>query len=97
MKTEEFDWMVYHAIAWGHAATIPALIEYVGGEKTAVEESVDRLVSYMIIERDGEKVRALSVEESILKCQLKHAAGIPLEIENGVIKIPDFARNGDKP
>lgn len=88
--------MVYHIIAWGQAATIPALVEHVGGDRAAVEESVGRLVSYLLIERDGETVRALSVEESILKCQLKNTAGIPLEIENGVIKIPDFARSGDK-
>lgn len=88
--------MVYHVIVWGQAATIPDLVEHAGGDAKAVKESVDRLVSYLLLERDGEKVRALSVEESILKCQLKNTAGIPLEIENGVIKIPDFARSGDK-
>ncbi|WP_130646524.1 MarR family transcriptional regulator [Methanofollis fontis] len=88
MKAEEFDWMVYHAIAWNQATTLPALIEYAGGDGDAVEASVRRLISYLLIDRQGERLRALSVGESILRCQVRHGNGIPLEIENGVIKIP---------
>lgn len=95
VKPEEFDWMVYHAIAWNRATTIPALREYTGGDEAAVEASVERLVSYLLVERHGEEYRALSIEESILRCHLRAGPGIPLEIEDGVIKIPDFARKGD--
>ncbi|WP_342676076.1 hypothetical protein [Methanofollis sp. UBA420] len=95
MKSEEFDWMVYHAIAWNRATTIPALVKYTGGDAAAVEASVQRLVSYLLIEPHDEEYRALSLEESILRCHLRAGPGIPLEIEDGVIKIPDFARKGD--
>lgn len=95
VKSEEFDWIVYHAIAWNRATTIPALVTYTGGDRETVEASVERLVSYLLIERHGEEYRALSIEESILKCHLRAGPGIPLEIEDGVIKIPDFARKGD--
>jgi len=95
VKTEEFDWMVYHAIALNRARPLPALIDDMGGDAAAVEASVRRLVSYLLIEQRGDELRALSIQESILKCQLRHGGGTPLEIENGVIKIPDCARKGE--
>lgn len=95
VKSEEFDWMVYHAIALNRADTLPALIEYMGGDAMAVEDSIRRLVSYLLIERMGDTLRVLSIEESILKCQFRYGCGTPLEIENGVIKIPDCARKGE--
>lgn len=95
VKTEEFDWAVYHAIAWNRAATLPALIDYMGGDAAAVESSVRRLTSYLLIEQRGDDLRTLSIEESILTCQIRHGVGTALEIENGVIKIPDYARKGE--
>ncbi|MDK2973973.1 MAG: hypothetical protein PWP08_344 [Methanofollis sp.] len=87
--------MVYHAIALNRAATLPALIDDMGGDAAAVEASVQRLASYLLIEQRGDALRALSIEESILRCRFRHGSGTPLEIENGVIKIPDYARKGE--
>ena len=41
---------------------------------------------YLLIERDGDKLRALNFGESLIRCQVKYSDDLPYTIENGVIR-----------
>jgi hypothetical protein len=51
-----------------------------------VADSLDRLDRAFLIERDGTTIRALSVGESMLRCQAKYDNTLPYVFENGVVK-----------
>jgi hypothetical protein len=54
---------------------------------SAVEASAARLEQRMIVEREGESLRAMTVGESLAKCQINSSESSLLIIENGVIRV----------
>lgn len=87
MREEDLDWILYHRIAEQDGIGIDELASATGHDRTAVEASVERLERYLLIGRSGDTCRPLSVQESLVKCQLKHAMeDLPFVIEDGVIK-----------
>ncbi|MDD1652960.1 MAG: MarR family transcriptional regulator [Methanomicrobiales archaeon] len=87
MRDEEQDWLVYCQIAARERITVAELARVTGLARTAVEASAARLVRGMIVEREGESLRAMAVGESLAKCQANHCKSSPIVIENGVIRV----------
>jgi predicted transcriptional regulator len=93
VREEDLDWFLYHRIADSDGIGIDELAISAGRDRTAVEAAVERLERYLLIGRSGDTLRVLSVQESLMKCKLKHAMeDLPFVIENGVIK----ARKNDE-
>ncbi len=86
MRDEDTDWHVYHLIAGGHGTSLEWLTEKSGLGRETVESSVRRLEHYLLVERKGERVEALSVNESLIRCQIRHDTLMPFTIVDGVIR-----------
>jgi hypothetical protein len=87
VREEEQDWLVYCHIAAREQITVPELESVTGLSRPAVEGSAARLVKGMIVEREGESLRAMTVGESLAKCQLTTCESFPIIIENGMIRV----------
>ena len=49
--------------------------------------SIERLEHYLLIQRSGEMIRLLSIQESLIACRCRHSrVDLPFVIENGVIR-----------
>jgi hypothetical protein len=86
VRDEDLDWEIYHALLDGKARTTGDLVA-AGYDPLQIEGSLARLENSCLIERQGDAVRILSVQESILLCQVKNAKESPLCFENGVIRL----------
>ena len=86
MKEEDTDWLIYHLIAQEPPVTLEGLISASGLDSCTVEASLERLDRYLLINRTDEKVRALSIGEALLHCQVKYADDLPYTIDHGVIR-----------
>jgi hypothetical protein len=86
VKQEDADWRVYHLIPPGAPTTIEALAEKSGFDPSRIEESLERLERYCLIERSGGNVRMLNFGESLIRNQCRYEKDLPFTIENGVIK-----------
>ena len=86
MKEEDTDWLIYHLIVKEPSTTVEDLVVSSGIDPGMVDASLTRLERYLLIERNGGKLRALNFGESLIRCQLKHSEDLPFTIENGVIK-----------
>ena len=86
MKEEDADWLIYHLIVKEPSGSAEDLVTASGLDPGAVDASLQRLERYLLIERTGGKVRALSVGESLIRCQIQYTKDLPYTIENGVIK-----------
>ncbi len=91
MRDEEIDWSVYHALLEGKASTLQELAN-LGIESRLIQESVRRLEEFYLVERAGDSVRVLSVQESLLLCQAKNDDACPFVVEDGVVR----ARSGQE-
>ncbi|MDD1654219.1 MAG: hypothetical protein LUO91_00730 [Methanomicrobiales archaeon] len=87
MREEEQDWLIYCLIVARERITVPELESETGLERPLVEASAARLLKGMIVERDGESLRAMAVGESLAKCQVNHSDSLSLIIENGIIRV----------
>ncbi len=87
MREEEQDWLVYCHIVARERITVPELEAATGLPRPAVEASAARLVQGLIVERDGESLRAMAVGESLAKCQINRSESSLIVIENGVIRV----------
>jgi hypothetical protein len=87
VREEEQDWLVYCHIAARERITVPELESVTGLARPAVEESAARLVKGMIVEREGEFLRAMAVAESLAKCQINASDSSPIVLENGIIRV----------
>jgi len=87
VKDEDVDWMIYHLVAQKDQTTADELVTASGIAKPLVSASLDRLVQYLLIDRDGDAFHALSISEALIKCQIKNTCDSPVTIENGVIKM----------
>lgn len=86
MKDEETDWYLYHLIAAGHGLSMEWLAEKSGLDKKSAEDSVARLERYLLVQKNGERIEALSVNESLIRCQIRYDTLFPVTIEGGVIR-----------
>ena len=86
MKEEDADWMIYHLIVNEPVITVERLVVLTGLDSVTMNASLKRLERYLLIERDGDKLRALNFGESLIRCQVKYSEDLPFTIENGVIK-----------
>lgn len=86
MREEELDWVVYHRIPECGGITTEDLVAATGFEPDAVAASLDRLERYLLVRRYGDAVRLLSIQESLIECQCRHAEDLPFVIENGIIR-----------
>ena len=86
MRDEDLDWEIYHALLDGKIRT-EADLAACGYEPGPTETSLCRLERYLLIERRGGELRALSLPESLLLCQARNEEDSPLVIENGVIRV----------
>ena len=78
--------MIYHMIAEAKTATADDLVQETGFDLPTVESSLCRLQRYFMIERTGDKVRVMSVGESLIRSQIQYSDDMPFTIENGVIR-----------
>jgi len=86
VKDEEIDWLIYHRITGRDGLTTGELAELTSLTEQIVAASLERLKRNLLIEsRDG-TVHALSINESLIRCQAKYDRTFPITIENGVIK-----------
>ncbi|NYT05941.1 MAG: MarR family transcriptional regulator [Methanomicrobiales archaeon] len=97
MREEEIDWILYHIITATDTIALPELCLRAGVSEEIALASAERLERGMLIARNGDSLRALSVQESLLLCQLRHAGNSPITVENGVIKVRDTGRETKKP
>jgi hypothetical protein len=86
VKEEDTDWLIYHLIVKEPAITIEGLVVSSGLDPGTVHASLERLERYLLIGRDGGKLRVLNFGESLIHCQVKYSEDLPYTIENGVIK-----------
>jgi hypothetical protein len=86
VKEEDADWLIYHLIVSEPAIPLERLVVLSGLDSFTTNASLDRLEKYLLIERDGDKLRALNFGESLIRCQVKYSDDLPYTIENGVIR-----------
>jgi hypothetical protein len=86
VKEEDADWLIYHLIVNEPTITMERLVVLSGLDSVTMNASLERLERYLLIERNGEKLRALNFGESLVRCQVKYSDDLPYTIENGVIK-----------
>ncbi len=94
MRDEDLDWRCYTFLSRRSGpATLEELAGGVGLPAEAVDASVSRLEKALIVSREGDRVRAMATQESLLACQLRYTNDLPLVLENGVIRVrrPDDA------
>ena len=87
MKEEDIDWIIYHLIAQKETITVEELIVASEMDADAVHASLARLERSLLIERSGVSVRAVTIGEAILKCQIKNTVDPRFEIVDGILKI----------
>ncbi len=93
MREENIDWSVYHIIAATDAATIEEISSRSGYSIDIIESAISRLKKTNLVNQKNENVRALSIQEIILRCQIKYQRkDSPIYLEDGIIKVkPKFS------
>jgi predicted transcriptional regulator len=86
VKDEEIDWLIYHLIPTNTPATPESLMEQSGLDPSAVAASLKRLEQNSLIDQRDGKVCMLSINEALLRCQVRYDTTLPYTIENGVIR-----------
>jgi len=86
VKDEEIDWLVYHYIAGHDGVAVKELARVCAFSENTVEASLKRLENNLLIECRDRKAYALSINESLIRCQVKYDSNLPYSIENGVIR-----------
>jgi hypothetical protein len=87
VKDEEVDWDIYHRITLDQAETIPDLVKVTGYSEEQVESSVNRLIRSLLLARNGERLRPLTLEEMLLSCKIRYTKDLPVTIEGGIIRL----------
>lgn len=87
MREKNLDWKIYHIIAARPSIAYSELVSLVESESEMIDASLVRLVEKFLIVIQEEKIRAASIQETLIGCQAKHYADSPIYIENGVIKV----------
>jgi hypothetical protein len=87
VKEEDADWLIYHLIVQVPSITLEKLVPVSGFASSDVDASLKRLERKLLIERNGEMIKVLSVSESLIRNQVKYCTDLPYTIENGVIRM----------
>ena len=86
MKEEDIDWIIYHLIAQKETTTVEELIIASEMDADTVHASLARLEHSLLVDHSGASVRAVTIGEAILKCQIKNSLDPRFEIVDGIIK-----------
>jgi hypothetical protein len=87
MRDEDLDWLCYTTLSRGErSATVPELAAATGLAEDAVAAAAVRLEQALLVRCEGDRVRLLSVQESLLLCQQRYGPKQPYVIENGVVR-----------
>ncbi len=86
MRDADLDWCCYTFLSRRNGATLEELTEAVGVTREAVDASLVRLERALLIGRDGDRVRPMSIQESFLACQVRYTDNLPFVLENGVVR-----------
>jgi hypothetical protein len=87
VKAEEYDWKIYHIIAAKKGCQIEEICEMSGFSHDIVQESLDRMTSYLLIESRGDLFLVCTIEQYLITSQMKHDPFSNIIIENGVVKV----------
>jgi hypothetical protein len=86
VKEEDADWIIYHLITEKETITAEELIVASEMDADIVHASLARLERSLLVEHSGASVRAVTIGEAILKCQIKNTIDPRFEIVDGIIK-----------
>jgi len=86
VKDEEIDWLVYHQVAGHEGIERGALAEACGIPERTIGDSLQRLQQSLLIELRENRIYLLSINESLIRCQIKYDQSLPFTVENGVIR-----------
>lgn len=87
MRDEEIDWLCYTTLSRGPgSATVEELAATTGLDRDVVAGSAARLERALLAARDGDRIRILAVQESLLLCQQRYGPKQAFIIENGVVR-----------
>ncbi len=86
MREEDIDWLVFHLVDTGAAATRAELAEATGLTGEEIAASVGRLVRAMLVGETGDTIHLFSLQEMLIRNQCRYDESIPFTIENGVIR-----------
>lgn len=87
MRDEEIDWLCYTTLSRGPgSASVPEIAAASGLAEDVVAASAARLDQAMLASREGDRVRLLAFQESLLICQQRYGPQQPYVIENGVVR-----------
>ena len=86
MKDEEIDWLIYHQINSAEGSEVRKLAEANDLPENIVEASLERLERNLLVERREGRAYLLSINESLIRCQIKFDPALPYTLDNGVIK-----------
>ncbi|MEN6342854.1 MAG: MarR family transcriptional regulator [Methanospirillum sp.] len=87
MRDEEIDWLCYTTLSRGPgAATVSELAAAAGLAEDEAAASAARLERALLAQREGDRVRLLAFQESLLLCQVRYGKDVPFEVEDGVIR-----------
>lgn len=89
MRAEDYDWTIYHVITGAKRCSVEDICEKSNISREIVQESLDRLVSHLLITCRGDLYQACSMEEFMITNQMKHDPFSNIIIENGVVKVRD--------
>jgi hypothetical protein len=95
MKEEDRDWIIYHlAIRTAHSR-FGDLVRESGFSEDLVRDSVSRLEKNFLVEVAGDKIRGLSVGESLVRCQCRYMEDSPVSFEDGIIRARRKGEEGE--
>jgi len=86
VKEEDADWVIYHLVAQKETTTAEELIVASEMDADTVHASLARLERSLLVECSGASVRAVTIGEAILKCQIKNTMDPRFEIVDGILK-----------
>lgn len=88
MREEDLDWEVYHLIVADPEADAGVLAAHLRCSPAEIQASLRRLERASLIEQgEGGRLRVLSIQEMLIRCQARYCRDTPFVIENGVIKL----------
>ena len=88
MRNEDLDWRCYTLLSRREGpATLDELTRAAGASEEEVQASVSRLENALLVHREGDRLRTMAIQESLLACQIRYTNDLPIVLENGVIRV----------
>lgn len=87
MNDEDLDWSVYHHLIEDPGQDEETLAGKTGCSSGEIGDSIWRLEKAMLIAREGQGYRVLSVPEMLLQCQVRYDPRSQITFEGGVIRM----------